>query len=102
VALILSRVRAGSVTPRPYGGPVDHYAEAFCLLSERCFRLIQAENGTGHAQHCPYLTVWRGRFQDGAGKWHAVEACDGHRADLESVQRVGSPAPLRAELPWMA
>jgi hypothetical protein len=23
-----------------------------------------------------------------AGKWHAVEACDGHRADLDAVQRI--------------
>ena len=46
---------------------VEHYAEAFCLLSERCFRFIQAEDGTGHAQHCPYLTEWRGRFKDGGG-----------------------------------
>jgi hypothetical protein len=27
--------------------------------------MMQAE-GTGHAQHCPYVTVWRGRFKDGA------------------------------------
>ena len=31
--------------------PVNQYAEAFCLLPGRCFRLIQAEDGTGHAQH---------------------------------------------------
>ena len=42
------------------------------------FRMIQTGAGTGHAQHCPYLTEWRGRFKDGAGKWHTVEACDGH------------------------
>jgi hypothetical protein len=68
---------------------MEHYANAFCLLSRQCFRLIQAEDGTGHAQHCPYLTKWRGRFQDAAGKWHTVEACGGHRADLVSVQRFG-------------
>jgi hypothetical protein len=51
--------------------------------------MIQAEDGTGHAKHCPYLTEWRGRFQDAAGKWHTVEACDGHRADLDAVRRVG-------------
>jgi len=38
-------------------------AEAFCLLSRRRFRLIHAE-GTGHAQHCPYLTDRTGRFKD--------------------------------------
>ena len=68
---------------------MDHYAECFYLLSERCFRMIQAENGTGHAQHCPYITEWRGRFKDNAGNWHPVEACDGHRADLDAVRRIG-------------
>ena len=67
---------------------MNHYAEAFCLLSERCFRFIHSEDGTGHAQHCPYITEWRGRFKDAAGKWHTVEACNGHRADLEAVQRI--------------
>jgi len=51
--------------------------------------MIQAADRTGHAQHCPYLTEWRGRFKDGAGKWHTVEACGGHRADLDAVQRIG-------------
>lgn len=55
--------------------------------------MIQAEDGTGHAQHCPYITVWRGRFKDGAGKWHTVEACEGRRADLDSVQRIEDLAP---------
>jgi hypothetical protein len=27
----------------------------------------------------------RGRFKDNAGKWHTVEAGNGHRADLDSV-----------------
>ena len=75
------------VTPPPYPGPIDHYAQAFSLQSERCFRFIQHD--TGHAQHCPYITEWRGRSKDGAGKWHTVEACNGHRADLDAVQRVG-------------
>ena len=78
---------------------MDHYAECFYLLSERCFRMIQAENGTGHAQHCPYITEWRGRFKDNAGNWHTVEACDGHRADLDAVQRIGYlPDPSAARL----
>jgi hypothetical protein len=51
--------------------------------------MIQAEDGTGHAQNCPYLTEWRGRFKDGAGNCDTVDACDGHRADLNSVQRIG-------------
>jgi hypothetical protein len=70
---------------------VEHYANAFTRVSTHCFRMIQAEDGTGHAQHCPYALRWRGRFQDAAGKWHTVVACDGHRADLVSVQRVTAP-----------
>jgi uncharacterized protein YciI len=30
-------------------------------------------------------------FEDGAGKWHTVEACNGHRADLDSVHKVDAP-----------
>ncbi len=78
-----------------------HYAEAFYLTTGQCFRLILAEDGTGHAQHCPYITEWRGRFQDGAGKWHTVESCDGHRGDLHAIQRVASSTPIRSGLPWM-
>ncbi len=79
-----------------------HCAEAFYLQSECCFRLIHVEDGTGHAQHCPYFTEWRGRIQDRAGKWWAVESCDGHRADLDSdldsVQRLTGSTRLRSEL----
>jgi hypothetical protein len=39
---------------------VDHYAESFCLPSGQCFRFVQAEDGTGHAQHCPYFTERQG------------------------------------------
>jgi hypothetical protein len=46
--------RMGTTNPTPpYPDPVDHYANAVILTSEHCFRMIQAENGTGHAQHCP-------------------------------------------------
>ncbi len=80
-----------AVTPPPYAGPVPQlapYAEAFYLTTGQCFRLIQAEDGRDHAQHCPYITEWRGRFRDNAGKLAPVEACDGHRADLDAVQGI--------------
>jgi hypothetical protein len=76
---------------------VEHYANSFALISGHCFRMIQAEDGTGHAQHCPYAVLWRGRFQDGAGKWWTVSACDGHRADLTSVQKVTGPPGVAQE-----
>ena len=60
---------------------MDHYCEAFFLQSQQCFRLI-------HSEDCPYLTQWRGRFKDATGKWHTVVSCDGHRADLDAVQRI--------------
>ncbi len=65
---------------------LPHYAESFYFTFGERFRLIQAEDGSGHAQHCPGLPEWRGRFKDNAGRWHTVESCDGHRADLDSVQ----------------
>jgi hypothetical protein len=83
-----NRAPSRTVTTSPYRGSVDHYANCFTLMSQRCFRMIQAEDGTDHAQHCPRLTEWRGRFKDAASKWHTVEACNGHRADLDAVQRV--------------
>ncbi len=83
-------------------GQIPHYCEAFYPQSRQCFRLIHAEDGTGHAQHCPYITEWRGRFQDRAGKWWTVESCNGHRADLDSVQGISRTPVPRSELPWMA
>jgi hypothetical protein len=88
--------------PRSSVTPVEHYTNAFTCSTMGCFRMIQDEDGTGHAQHCPYRTIWRGRFKDAAGKWHTVISCDGHRADLDSVQRIGGAFPVRSELPWRA
>jgi hypothetical protein len=31
---------------------------------------------------------WRGWFKDNAARWHTVEAAQGHRADLDAVQRI--------------
>ncbi len=38
-----------SVIPTAYRGHMQHYANCFCLLSQKCFRMIQASDGTGHA-----------------------------------------------------
>jgi hypothetical protein len=80
-----------------------HYANAFTLTSERCFRLVQAENGTGHAQHCPYLTVWRGRFKDGAGKWVTQPGPEnGSRRDPASTDPAASQSTHRQRChTWM-
>ena len=84
-----SHADEAAVTPQPYPGCVDHCAEALCLLSERCFRFINAEDGTGHPQHCPSPTEWRGRLKHNAQKLHTVETCQGHWADLDAVHRIG-------------
>ena len=49
----------------------DHYAYAFTCSSTHCYRMVQ-ENGTGHAEDCPQILGWRGRFQDRSGAiWNA-------------------------------
>ena len=88
----LEAVKA-SVTPPLNPVSIDHYALAFSLLSEQCFRFIQHD--TRLAQHCPYITEWRGRFKD----CHAVEACDG-TGSLDAARWIAGSAPVRSGLPW--
>ena len=76
------------VSTPPYRGHLEHYRQLLLPPVAPMLRMIQAVDGTGHAQHCPYLTVWRGGFKDGVGKWHTVEVTHGHRADLYAVQRI--------------
>jgi hypothetical protein len=42
----------------------------------------------GMCTHCPEPVVWRGRFQDGRGKWHQVWSCDDHADELTSPRRL--------------
>ena len=75
---------------------MDHegyYADAFFVAPGRCFRMVTStEPGSqGSPDHCPEPIEWRGRFQDRTGKWYRLESCDGHRADLDPVQRVTGP-----------
>jgi hypothetical protein len=79
--------------PQCHHGPVDHDANAFTLSSLHCFRMIHEGDGTGHPTHCSDVTTWRGRWQDAAGKWHAVVSCDGHRANLDAVQPLSRDYP---------
>jgi len=83
----------GGAGPKPrLRGSVEHYANCSTLTSEHGFRLIQAEDGTDHAQRCPYLTEWSGQVRGAAGSWHTVEARYGHRTDL-TVQRAPHVSP---------
>jgi len=64
-----------------------HYAEAFCPLPDRCFRLVNsAKSGAqGAPHHCPLPVASVGRFKDSQGRWHDVEACVDHDGDLIEV-----------------
>jgi hypothetical protein len=80
---------------------VDHYAEAFTVIPGQCFRMIQGKAGQqGAPTHCPDPVEYRGNFIDAKGKHHEVEACNGHRADLDAVRRISGPPGVRSELPW--
>ena len=51
--ILNERSLGGTDTSRSYPDSVDPYANAFLLTTEQCFRLIHAEDGMAHAQHCP-------------------------------------------------
>ena len=80
----------------PPGGwsGVEHYAEAFSIQPGRCFRFVG--KGVGHAAHCREPVVARGTFVDGNGRRWEVDACEGHREELEHVEggRDRPPAAL--------
>jgi len=70
---------------------MEHYADAFHVQPGKCLRMIHSLDGSGRPEFCPYPVEWRGRFQDGTGKWHQVEACEGHADDLVAARRVRPP-----------
>jgi hypothetical protein len=76
------------VTPHPYPVQMDHqrhYAEAFCPLPGRCFRLVCSDVAGAHCfpRHCPMLVGTVDRFRNSRERWHDVEACSLHESDLE-------------------
>lgn len=87
-------VALGSLPLGTVRAMADHYAEAFFVQPGSCWRMISASDGTGHPTHCPETPVWRGRWQDGAGKWWPkVESCDGHAEELLDVRRIRPGEP---------
>ena len=73
---------------RPSVGAVPsmaHYAEAFSVMRDRCFRSVHS--GVGHARHSPEPIVARGTFTffDQKGRRWTVDACEGHREELERI-----------------
>ncbi len=60
-----------------------HYGDAFSVMEGRCFRFVHS--GVGYAQHCPDPIVARGTFIDLTGRKWTVDACEGHRGELDSI-----------------
>lgn len=65
----------------------DVCANAFQLVPGRCFRLIVSEQARGQPVPCPGEVVARGRWRDGGGKVHVVEACREHAGELADDAR---------------
>ena len=63
---------------------MPHYAEAFSVQPGRCFRFVHS--GVGHAAHCREPVVVTGTFIDNKGRPWTVDACEGHRQELDSIQ----------------
>ena len=63
---------------------MSHYAQAFYVEADRCFRFIHS--GVGHASHCREPVSERGQFVDAQGKWWTVEACSEHGDELTKPQ----------------
>jgi hypothetical protein len=63
---------------------MDHegyYAEAFYPEPGQCFRMVSSST-QGSPVLCPKPVEFRGRFQDGRGKWYDVWSCIDHAGDL--------------------
>jgi len=73
----LGRGRRPPTRPAWYRTPADAWLLGACGET------------TGMPSPCPYATKRRGRSRN-ARKWPTIEACNGHRADLTSVQCVRS------------
>ena len=71
---------------------MDHegyYAEAFFPEPGQCFRMVSSSTH-GSPILCPNPVEFRGRFQDGTGKWHEVWSCIDHAGDLTDWKRVSA------------
>jgi hypothetical protein len=64
----------------------EHYANAWSP-PPRCWRYV-AKPATTQPMRCPRPPYWTGRWRDPDGRWHEVQACDGHRGGLEDARRV--------------
>ncbi len=74
---------------------MDHegyYAEAFYPAPGQYFRMVTSPNpgSQGSPILCPKPVEFRGRFQDGRGKWHDVWSCIDHAGDLTDWKRVSA------------
>jgi hypothetical protein len=63
----------------------EHYANSWSK-PPGCWRWVRAP-ATEQPMRCPRPPYWTGRIQV-EGRWHDVEACDGHRGGLKGAQRL--------------
>jgi hypothetical protein len=58
-------------------------------VAGQCFRMVSSSMH-GSPILCPNPVEFRGRFQDGTGKWHKVSSCIEHAGDLSDWKRVSA------------
>jgi hypothetical protein len=74
---------------------VDHYAEAFSVEGDGCFRMVGEPERPDHAMHCPEPVTLTGRFHAPNGMVYQVRSCDGHAHDLVTRHQIGGARPQR-------
>ena len=83
----LARVRKGVRRTASWLGGLQtapYHAESFFVMPGRCFRMMSSDGKAGPI-HCPDPPVWLGRFRATDGRWHTVDACDGHRGPQQGA-----------------
>jgi hypothetical protein len=66
---------------------VQDYAGAWMGERGRCHRFVY-EEPDGRPANCPCPPVTSGWRRDGEGRWHAVDACKRHAAQLQALPRL--------------
>jgi len=80
----------GSMEDELHGASKDIHV--FTVDSGQCFRMV-FRRGSAHAMLCPRPVKIRGRIQSGHGRWHEVESCMDHAADLVDCQILDGALP---------
>ena len=77
------------VTPAPYCGPVDHYANAVRAEPGQCWRMMSCPPGhqAGSPTDCREPVRWVGRRQVGKKRMR-LWSCEGHAEGLEDAKPI--------------